>query len=69
MRLIISFVVILAPHAFAIEPAKGQLNGLDRRQTADYCGTDSKPNYFLPKVNHLPFITRAPTYNSPAPAK
>jgi len=47
MRPIIYLVAILASHALAIELVKGQLNGLDRRQTTDYCGVDRKPNSFL----------------------
>ena len=47
MRSIISLVAILASHALATELVKDQLNGLDRRQTTDYCGVDRKQNFFL----------------------
>jgi hypothetical protein len=46
MRPIVFFVAILASHALAIEPVKG-LNGLDKRQTTDYCGMDSKSKSLL----------------------
>ena len=55
MRPIISLVAILASHALAIEPVKGQLNGLNRRQTTDYCGMDGKPNSFLFWIDLISF--------------
>lgn len=53
----IPLAVFLVSHAVALEPIKsGEMNGLEKRQNAEYCGMDGKSTLLCFEITSYPSL-------------